>query len=125
MAGREDTGSLVERYLDAHASCRLEAIVALFGSDAVLEDPVGSQPIEGLEAIRSFYRRSHGAAGEVRRGRVGPIIVRGQEATVHLRAAAQGTGFDFPVDVIYSLAADGDGRIARLRAFFDAGVLTR
>lgn len=125
MAGREDTGSLVERYLDAHASCRLEAIVALFGSDAVLEDPVGSQPIEGLEAIRSFYRRSHRTTGELRLERVGPIIVCGQEATVHVRATAQTTGFDFPVDVIYSLAADGDGRIARLRAFFDAGVLTR
>ena len=114
-----DIETLVERYLAAHGSCDLEAVLALFRVDAVLEDPVGSDPIEGRDAIRAFYRRSHRATGRLRIERVGPVIVCGREATAHVRAAAQNTGFDPAVDVIYTLVCDEEGRIARLRAFFD------
>ena len=95
------------------------------GSDAVLEDPVGSDPIEGLDAIRAFYRRSQRATGRLRVQRVGPVIVCGREATVHVRAAAHKTGFDPAFDVIYTFACDEQGRIARLRAFFDLSDDTR
>ena len=114
-----DIETLVERYLAVHAACELEAVMALFSVDAVLEDPVGSDPIEGLDAIRGFYRQSHRATGRLRIEGVGPVIVCGHEATAHVRAAAFNTGFDPVVDVIYTLASDGEGRIARLRAFFD------
>ena len=110
--------SLVERYLAVHAVCDLEAVLALFRADAVLEDPVGSDPIEGIDAIRAFYRQSHSATGRLRLERVGPTIACGREATAHVRAAAQNTGFDPSVDVIYTLVCDEQGRIARLRAFF-------
>jgi hypothetical protein len=40
-------------------------------------------------------------------------------ASVHVRAAARNTGFDPALDVIYTFACDEEGRIARLRAFFD------
>ena len=116
-----DIETLVEHYLAAHASCELEAVVALFRVDAVLEDPVGSDPIEGLDAIRTFYQHSHQETGRLRIERVGPVIVCGSEATAHVRAAAQNSGFDPVVDVIYMLAVDVEGRIARLRAFFDMG----
>ena len=125
VTGPADSGTLVERYLAAHAACELEAVVALFRLDAVLEDPVGSDPIEGLDAIRAFYQRSHRATGALRFQPVGPVIVCGHEATAHVRAAAENTGFDPEVDVIYTLACDAEGRIARLRAFFDMRVFAR
>jgi steroid delta-isomerase len=119
VIGPRDIEALVERYLTAHAACELETVVALFRVDATLEDPVGSDPFEGQDAIRAFYVRAHQATGVLRMQRVGPIIVCGHEATAHVRAAAESTGFDPAVDVIYTLTCDANGRIARLRAFFD------
>ena len=119
MSGPKDIEALVECYLAAHASCDLEAVVALFRSDATLEDPVGSDPIKGEGAIRGFYERAQRATSRLRVERVGPVIVCGREATAHVRAAAENTGFEPAVDVIYTLTCDDDSRIARLRVFFD------
>lgn len=120
MVDREAVKAVVERYLELHATCALEPLLALFRADAVLEDPVGAPQMEG-EAIRDFYARTHRANGRLRIERVGPVIVCGREATAHVRASAETANFELEVDVIYTFRCDEEGRIALLRAFFDMG----
>lgn len=44
------------KYLAALAGKDLEGILALYADDAVVEDPVGSEPHVGIAAIREFYK---------------------------------------------------------------------
>lgn len=48
----------VHRYIRALNASDLDAIVALYAPDAVVEDPVGSVPYRGHAAIRAFYAGS-------------------------------------------------------------------
>lgn len=46
----------VERYLALVASGTAEEITALYAEGATLEDPVGAEPLVGLDAILAFYK---------------------------------------------------------------------
>jgi steroid delta-isomerase len=112
---------LAERYVAAHSRCQLDAVLALFADDAVLEDPVGSEPLRGMDAIRSFFESTHRRNGRLRIERVGPVLVCGMEASWHIRAGAEKADFEPMLDVIYTLRCRDDGRVAELRAYFEMG----
>jgi steroid delta-isomerase len=46
----------LQSYLDGFNASDLGAILGLFADDAIVEDPVGTPPIQG-EQLREFYRR--------------------------------------------------------------------
>lgn len=71
----------VERYFDSWRTGDIEARRRLFSPHGVLEDPVGSPPIEGSAALEAHWRRiaSDGASFEPQLRRV---IVAGHEALV-------------------------------------------
>jgi steroid delta-isomerase len=121
MSAATEPGAVLERYLEVHAAADLEAVLALFAEDAVVEDPVGSPVHAGREAIRQFYARTHRTNGRLRLERVGPALVCGREVAAHVRAAVPGQESAPEVDVIYTLNIDSAGRIATLRAFFELG----
>lgn len=56
MASEEQMKAAMQEYIDAFNRVDLDGIVALYADDAVVEDPVGSKPREGREAIRAFYK---------------------------------------------------------------------
>ena len=45
----------INTYVDAFAKKDLDAIINLYHEDAVVEDPVGSEPHRGIAAITEFY----------------------------------------------------------------------
>lgn len=51
----EHIGSVMQQYVDSITEGDLEAILDLFSDDAVVEDPVGSEPKRGKDALREFY----------------------------------------------------------------------
>lgn len=46
----------LQAYIDHFNAADPEAIAALYAEDATVEDPVGSEPKRGREAILEFYR---------------------------------------------------------------------
>jgi len=109
----------VQAYLAALNVGDLEAIVALYADDAVVEDPVGSAPRCGLDEIRAFY------AGSLKLGL--QAALEGQVRAVAGEAAfAFSVSFELngqrttirPIDV---MRFDADGRIVQMRAFFGPG----
>lgn len=58
MNTAEHMTAVVQRYVAALNAGDLEGIVALYADDATVEDPVGSEPQRGIEAIRTFYANS-------------------------------------------------------------------
>jgi len=119
LSEREVVRAAIEAYLERHASCDLEGVVSLFHRDAVVEDPVGSPVHVGRVAIREFFRATHERNGSLRVQRVGPTVVCGREAAVHVRAAARSAGFEPEVEVLYTFAVDAAGKITAMRAFFE------
>jgi len=48
--------STVDKYLSLVGSGTAEEITALYADGATLEDPVGAEPLVGLDAVLAFYK---------------------------------------------------------------------
>lgn len=108
---------VLDRYLECHARNDLDGVLAQFAENAVLEDPVGDAARTGTDEIRAFYRETHRRNGPLSIERVGPVLVRGREVAVHVRAGFLEPPGSPTMDVIYTGEVD-DGRFVRLRAFY-------
>jgi steroid delta-isomerase len=110
---------LYDRYLELVSKGDVDAIVALYADDATIEDPVGSEPRRGREAVREFYAAS---AGSVTIRRTGPVRVAGNEAATPMIALIGPEGQQQALDIISVMRFDDEGRIASMRAYwsFDA-----
>lgn len=116
MNTAEHMTAVVQRYVAALNAGDLEGIVALYADDATVEDPVGSEPQRGIEAIRTFY------ASSLRL----PLRV---ELQGEVRAVANEAAFAFTVTVEYEgrktviapidhFRFNAAGKVASMRALF-------
>jgi steroid delta-isomerase len=112
--------SVIEQYPKLLTSGDYEAIVALYHEDATIEDPVGSTPLVGREAIRGFYKSS---AGQVTMKLTGPVRVAGGEGAAPLRVLLGPEGQRQALDIIDTMTFDEDGLITSMRAFWSADSL--
>src|SRR5690625_1949561 len=46
----------MQTYIDSFNAGDAEGLISLLADDATIEDPVGSELVEGIEAIAEFYR---------------------------------------------------------------------
>ena len=88
MNTAEHMTEVVQRYVAALNASDLDGIVALYAADATVEDPVGTEPKRGIEAIRAFYAESVKL----------PLTV---VLTDEVRAAANEAAFAFTVSFEY------------------------
>lgn len=125
MPGEHVMKAAMQEYIDAFRARDAERLIALFAQDAVVEDPVGSEPVQGLVAIAEFYRYAVQVVTDM--SLAGPI--RGS----HANAAAM--AFDIEMDLegqrmktgtIDVMEFDDAGKITQVRAYWgpsDANVL--
>ena len=113
MASPEQINSTVVRYLDAVASGDAAAITALYAADGTLEDPVGTPPRQGREAIAEFYSALAGAdiATELLTLRVG-----GDTAAFHFRVTTKAGDQSYIVEPIDVMTFNEAGEITSMRA---------
>jgi len=115
MVSTEDITATCERYVALVAKGDPQSIVGLFAADATVEDPVGTEPKAGTDAIRAFYEEV--IANPVDARLSGPVRVAGNEAAfpfeVHL-------GPDFVLPIIDVMTFADDGKITSMRAFFSS-----
>lgn len=102
---------VVERYVAAY-NAKDYGIVSLFAADAQMEDPVGAPPARGEEEIRGLYKIGFdmGITLELE-GRV-------RSAADHAAFAVCATSPSGKLYIIDVFEFDGDGKIARMRAFW-------
>ena len=114
-ASRERVREVVERYVELVATGPSEDIVALYAEDAVVEDPVGSEPRVGHAAIREFYSTLDGLD---RRTRLLAVRIAGVEAAFHFEVATMADGVTYTLAPVDVMAFDDDGRITGMRAYW-------
>ncbi|WP_395407531.1 nuclear transport factor 2 family protein [Pseudoduganella sp. UC29_106] len=110
----------VRAYLHSWRSGDSAARASLFAEDAVLEDPVGAEPIVGKAALQAFWARAEGPHAKFEAELV-RLAVCGDEAVAafNLRVEYAGAG-SATLRIIDNFQFDANGKIRRLRAFWDA-----
>lgn len=113
MPSSAEMKAVLQAYLDAFNRGDAEAISVLYAEDATVEDPVGSPPKRGRQAILDFYREA---------------IATGAKATLDspIRGShGNGAALAFSVKVgpatvrvIDTMTFDASGRITEMKAYF-------
>lgn len=113
-----DIVGTIERYQSTFSAGDRDGWLALFTDDAVLEDPVGSAPHEGRDAIAAFWDAVHARTerGTVRMTQ-GPAVC-GLEAAWAFELDVTVKGRRSLVGIIDHGTFAEDGRIRRIRAFW-------
>jgi steroid delta-isomerase len=117
MATRDEICAACDEYVALLSKGDTEGIVALYDPNARVEDPLGTPPKYGHDAIREFYA---GVAGvSLTATRLGPVTVVGHEAAFQFR-------IDVPIgeDTMSMVATDlmsfdESGKVTAMRAYAD------
>lgn len=115
--------SAVQAYVRALNAADLEAIVALYADDALVEDPVGSVPKRGLTEIRAFYAGS--VALKLQVELEGPIRAVAGEAAFAFSVSFEINGQRTTIRPIDLFTFNAAGRIVQMRAFFGPGNISQ
>ena len=114
-ASRERIREVVDRYIELVASGTADQIVALYAEDAVVEDPVGSEPRAGHTAIRELYATLEGLD---QRTRLLAVRIAGGEAAFHFEVATLADGVTYTLAPVDVMVFDDDGKITSMRAYW-------
>jgi steroid delta-isomerase len=120
-ATNEQIIGTIDRYVAAFCADDRDSYVALFSSDATVEDPVGSGVCTGPDEIGAFWDSVHGLASSIALERRGAPRIAAGEAAWNLRAVSDLGDVKVFVDIIDVMTFADDGRITSLRAFWDMG----
>ena len=117
MATKEEIHALIETYVGAVGRQDLDAVLAVFAADVHQEDPIGTPPNVGIDAVRGFFERSFAMPFSAEL--TGPVLVTGDHAAFHFTITVPLGEETMTVRVIDQIRVDGEGRIAELRAVVD------
>lgn len=111
---------VIEQYVKLVGSGPTEEIVALYAPDAVVEDPIGTEPKQGHDAIREFYDV---IASLERETSLAPETVRiaGNQAAFLFTLVTKAGGQRMTLSPIDVMEFDDAGRITRMRAYWGTG----
>lgn len=107
-----DKLAAVARYVEAFDKGDLNLIRALYADDAQLEDPVGTESRQGIEAIIEFYRGAMSAGVKLRL--TGPVRCAGNAVAFPFEVTLPGSR----IEVIDVFEFNADGRVANMRAYW-------
>lgn len=116
---REHITNTINTYIETYRNNDKDTWLALFSDNIYFADPVGKPPMIGKEAMSAFWDQAHNS-GMTLMPQFERMAVCGTEAilqfTMEVRDA-NGGGFD--LKVIDNFEFDEDGKVNRLRAFWD------
>jgi steroid delta-isomerase len=115
MTSASDISETIHRYLQLVGKGSADDILELFAEGATVEDPVGSAPRVGRQAIHEFFSTLHSLERETE---LLSLRVCGREAAFHFAItfdAGEGRTRLEPID---TMAFDEDGKITSVRSYF-------
>jgi steroid delta-isomerase len=116
---QEQADAVIEDVFNGLAEFDVPRVVSHFAPDAVVEDPVGTPPIQGKEAIAAYLRTFPALFSQVKLYSL-DVRARGQEAAVKWRLRFKTkSGNVFFLEGVGVFKFDEEGRIQSEREFFD------
>lgn len=106
-------------YIDGWNSDSIEDLVDLFADDAVCEDPVGSESLDGIDKIRAFFATGHGTTRLALDSQIRTSHANQGTLAFTIHTELDGTAYEFKaVDV---MTINHDGRIQDMKAYWGSG----
>ena len=106
----------VHEYVAAFDAGSPERVAALFAPDANVEDPIGTPPHVGRDAILGFYTASMQTGAKLKLE--GPVRICGPYAAFAFSVLLNLGGKDMHVDVIDTFKFNDDNKVVEMRAYF-------
>jgi steroid delta-isomerase len=113
----QDYRKAVEQYIDALNAADLERILDIYAEDAAVEDPVGSAPYRGKQAISDFYAQGAINSG-LRATLTGPVRIAGREAAFSFYVDIEMDGNKMRIEPIDVFRFNEAGKVESMRAFW-------
>lgn len=106
----------VHEYVAAFDAGSPERVAALFAPGASVEDPVGTPPHIGHDAILGFYTASMQTGAKLRLE--GPVRIAGEFAAFAFSVLLHIEGKDMRVDVIDTFRFNDANEVIEMKAYF-------
>lgn len=110
--------SVVNDYIRLMTAGDWQSVANLYAEDATVEDPVGTEPIRGIEAITAFYKKNTDPSVALKLDLLGAIRVAGNEAAFPFGVTLTLQGKRMRVEVIDLFKFDANGKIISMKAYF-------
>lgn len=115
----EQIEAAVEEYFASVAARDVQRFVNNFAPDGVLEDPVGTPPVQGAQAIAAFITNLTAPFSQIK-PKVQEVIPCGQEAAVNWKInLTTTTGKKLTVDGMGIFKFNQAGKLESVREFWD------
>ena len=114
-ASNDRIREVIEAYVDRVANGSADEVLALYADGATVEDPVGTEVREGLDAIREFYAPLEGLEQE---GRLVSARIAAGEAAFQFELATKAGEQTYTLSPIDVMTFDEDAKITSMRAFW-------
>ncbi len=108
--------TVVEAYIKALCEHDLVAIDTLFDDQASVEDPVGSEPIQGKEAILGFYKTAFSSGISARAD--GAVRLAANHAVFPFIVELNPGNGEMRLEVIDQFSFNEDNKIIAMKAFW-------
>lgn len=117
----ETITAIVRRYLELIGKGSADDIVALFSDDATVEDPVGSEPRVGRQAIHDFFATLESLERETQ---LVSLRVCGLEAAFQFVITFDAGGRRMRLAPIDTAVFNSEGKITLIRSYFSPSDVT-
>jgi steroid delta-isomerase len=120
----EQITNVVHQYAAAQCAGDLDAVVALFATDAVVADPVHEPVHVGSDAIRAFFEGTQQMSDSLDLQITGPVRAVDRFAAVPMRAVSTIGDIRVAVDIVDVFTFGEDGLIGDMKAYWDPAAIT-
>ncbi|TEU04726.1 MAG: steroid delta-isomerase [Dehalococcoidia bacterium] len=106
----------VKRYINGVSAHDIEAIKAIYDDNATVEDPVGTDPHVGIDAICKFYEQAFNA--ELKLELAGPVRYAGNAAVFPFVCTVILGDSKLKIDAIDIFEFNQNGKVQTMRAYW-------
>ena len=107
---------VMQAYVDALSGDDVEAVIALYAEDAVVEDPIGDPPHVGYDALRAFYQRAIDAVEKMVLD--GNPRVRDNWGACGMKAYPKGMDMKLAMETLDVMHFNDEGKITQMTAYW-------
>ena len=104
--------AVVHKYVEAFARQDMNLIREIYAGDAVVEDPVGTDPHVGIDAIVAFYDRALNSGAQLELS--GAVRCAGNTVAFPFRAVMPG----FAMEIIDVFEFNDAGKVVSMKAYW-------
>lgn len=116
MPNEQQIAAVLQAYVDAVSGDEVEKIIELFAQDAVVEDPVGSEPHVGHDGLREFYQMAVDSVEKM--VLEGNVRAREKWGTCAMLAYPKGMDMKMVIETLDVMEFNDEGKITRMTAYW-------